>query len=148
MSSTARWGQREPRKRIYKKRSRLYWIWSGMIQRCRNENSKIYKYYWWRGITVCEEWKTSKWFFNSMPEGYAEHLELDRIDNNGNYEPGNCRWATEQENARNRRSNIIIDWMCLKDLSKEKWIHYKCVWSRYKKWDRWDYLFRPSLNII
>ena len=78
-----------------------YWIWCRMRDRCRNENSSDYKYYGGRGITVCERWNDFLNFLADMgraPIGRS----LDRIDNDGNYEPSNCRWATGQEQRRNR----------------------------------------------
>lgn len=76
--------------------------WSNMIQRCTNPNRWQYPYYGGRGVTVCERWMTFENFYADMgdrPEG----LSLDRIDNNKGYEPGNCKWSTRSEQARNRR---------------------------------------------
>ena len=91
--------------------SRLYSIWAGMKSRCFNPNIHSYKHYGGRGITVCDEWKNSyidfkKW---ALENGYDESLTLDRIDVNGNYEPSNCRWATQKQQARNTRFNNIIE---------------------------------------
>jgi hypothetical protein len=74
-----------------------------MLQRCFNVNNKAYCYYGERGITVCERWHSFENFYADMgdpPPG----LSIDRIEVNGNYEPGNCRWATQAEQVRNRRS--------------------------------------------
>ena len=79
-----------------------YRIWQGMIYRCSNPNLRIYKYYGGRGITVCERWHEFENFLQDMGER-PKGLSIDRINNDGNYEPGNCRWATTSEQASNQR---------------------------------------------
>lgn len=83
---------------------RLNSIWRGMKTRCYNKNSLEYSNYGGRGITVCKEWKDDfKSFYDwAMSHGYKEGLTIDRIDNNGNYEPNNCQWLTKSENVAKR----------------------------------------------
>lgn len=90
--------------------TRLHSIWEKMHGRCFCITSPDYKNYGGRGITVCEEWKNDfKAFYDwAMANGYEEHLTIDRIDVNGNYEPNNCRWSTQKEQQRNRRNNKLI----------------------------------------
>ena len=90
--------------------TKLFYIWGGIKARCYNKNNKQYKYYGARGIIVCDEWKNDfVSFYNwAMANGYKEHLSIDRIDFNGNYEPTNCRWTTNKEQQRNKSNNRFI----------------------------------------
>lgn len=81
-----------------------YNSWTGMIQRCTNPSAKGYRHYGGRGITICERWRTSfPNFLADMGLKPGRSYSIDRRDVNGNYEPGNCRWATVAEQARNQR---------------------------------------------
>jgi len=89
--------------------TRLYKVWTGMKQRCNNPNRKEYPNYGGRGIFVCAEWDDFSEFARWAEEsGYSDELDIDRIDNDGPYSPGNCRWVTRKENLRhNRRSRQL-----------------------------------------
>ena len=89
--------------------SDLYYVWSQIKQRCNNPNNKRYKNYGARGIKFCNEWEDFTNFYNWAKEnGYKKGLTIDRIDNNGNYEPSNCRWITNKEQQNNKRNNHLI----------------------------------------
>ena len=78
-----------------------------MIQRCTNPNHNRHQDYGGRGITVCPEWFNFQAFYRDMGDRPAG-TSLDKIDNNGNYEPDNCRWATRKEQSRNRRDSRFV----------------------------------------
>lgn len=90
--------------------TRLYRIWCGMKQRCNNPNHKRYKDYGGRGITICSEWDNSYEIFRewAMDNGYNDDLTIDRKDNDGNYEPQNCRFVDMKFQSNNRRNNRLI----------------------------------------
>jgi hypothetical protein len=89
--------------------SRLYTIWSLMIRRCEKEYDGRYHRYGGRGISVCDEWRNSFEVFRdwAMENGYEPTLTIDRINNDGNYEPANCRWATLKDQAQNRGNSHV-----------------------------------------
>jgi hypothetical protein len=91
-------------------KTRLYNIWSKMLERCYNKKNSSFYLYGARGIEICEEWKNDfKTFYDwAMLNGYSDELSIDRINVNGNYEPSNCRWASDKEQANNRRTNCLV----------------------------------------
>ena len=95
-----------------KRNTKIYRVFSEMKQRCYNKNHKDYKNYGGRGIAVCDEWKDDFMnFYNwAMSNNYQEGLSIDRINNDGNYEPDNCRWTDRKTQSNNRRSNTSISY--------------------------------------
>ena len=90
-------------------KTRLYKVWSYIITRCYNEKCEHFDDYGGRGIKMSDEWRNDFMnFYNDMADGYMKGVQLDRIDVNGNYEKGNCRWVTAKENARNKRNTVYI----------------------------------------
>lgn len=96
---------------LHKRENNLYARWLGIKRRCYNKNFKQYKDYGGRGIKMCDEWlyNFDSFYYWSKENGYEPHLEIDRIDVNGDYEPSNCRWVTHKENMNNqRRANTEV----------------------------------------
>lgn len=92
--------------------TRLYNIWCDIKKRCYNHNCVAYKNYGGRGIKVCNEWLNNYQSFKvwSLDNGYDDTLTIDRINNNGDYEPGNCRWVDMIMQANNTRKNVYIEY--------------------------------------
>lgn len=107
-------------------KTRFYKIWIGMIKRIKNPNFKDYEIYGGRGIKICERWIKFENFFKDMYETYVKHVEdfgevkttIDRLNSNKDYEPENCRWATQAEQRRNRRDTVKFKGEVAADASK------------------------------
>jgi hypothetical protein len=133
--------------------SRLYHIWRTMKARCVDTNSHKYHAYGGRGITICDEWLNSfESFYDwAMANGYREDLSIDRIDNDDNYDPSNCRWASAKEQANNTRANrnieyngeshTLAEWADIKGLTKSA-LHHRLS----RGWSISDALSTPMLN--
>ena len=96
------------RQKLLKKKP-LYDVWTGMIARCYNPNNPRYHRYGGRGIQICKRWLDYTNFEWDMMEGYKKGLQLDRVDNNGNYKPENCKWSTPREQSNNRSDNRYFE---------------------------------------
>lgn len=117
--------------------TREYRAWAGMMARCFNPSSNRFDRYAGRGITVCESWRTLDGFIADMGLCPGDGHSIERIDNNGNYEPGNCRWATSKEQARNRRTTLYLTYQgmtkSLAEWAEVLGIPYKTTWRRLKR---------------
>jgi hypothetical protein len=134
-----------------KYRHELYSVWSGMKERCNNSNSSAYKYYGGRGIRVCERWLESfDNFFADMgkrPEG----LSIGRINNDGNYEPGNCRWEKDNEQRFNKTTTMRVMFegkiQTIDYISKKTGMRKKMLWKRIGElgWDAEKAAYTPII---
>lgn len=121
--------------------TRIYRIYKGMHSRCETISQSSYQNYGGRGIRVCDEWSGKDGFFCfykwAMQNGYADDLSLDRIDNDGNYEPSNCRWADNKTQRKNRRisKNYVYNGktMSLSEIAEMKGIKYGALYQRVVK---------------
>ena len=109
--------------------------WSHMKQRCTNPNDKRYHSHGGRGITFCEDWKSFENFFKDMGLRPSDKHSLDRIDNDGNYEKGNCRWATQSEQSINKR------------IAKNNTSGYKGIYKKGDKWEAWIFLNKERIYV-
>ena len=132
---------------------KLYSTWSSARGRCHNERHKNYKGYGGRGIELCSGWRETpeafiEWIENNLgekPEGYS----LDRINNEGNYEPGNLRWASTAEQNNNTRKNKMISHegkeLQLKEWAEEKQLSMTCLYNRlHRGWTTKETLDTPK----
>lgn len=116
--------------------TRLYLIWTHMISRCNNKNEPNYG---GRGIAVCDEWKNEflKFYDWAMQNGYSDDLTIDRKNVDGNYEPGNCSWASDKEQSRNKRNNTRVlhkgNAITLAELAEVIGINPSTVYTRYHR---------------
>jgi hypothetical protein len=116
--------------------TREYRIWKNMNRRCYTPSAKSYRIYGERGIAVCDAWRRSYQTFLADMGPCPAGRSIDRIDNNGNYEPGNCRWAEKKQQSRNTRQNVrltlngrtmtVVEWAEALEISA------KCLYSRKK----------------
>lgn len=94
---------------LRQKNKSIYWAWKSIKQRCLNPKCSAYKNYGARGITVCDEWmKFEPFCMWALENGYSTGLDIDRIDNEGIYEPRNCRWVERRTNVNNRRKTLMF----------------------------------------
>lgn len=129
----------EPENRTFKVGSRIkvartteYQAWHNMIERCRNPRMPNFHRYGGRGISVCEKWKSFDNFLKDMGRKGSPNLSLDRIDNDGNYEPGNCRWATPDQQNSNKEKTLTFNGIPIKQIAELIGVSSNCVSHRIK----------------
>ncbi len=130
--------------------SRLYRIWSAMIERCTNPNRKGYENYGGRGITVYEEWRKNFSSFKEWAEsnGYEDTLTIERKDNDKGYSPDNCRWITFKAQQNHKRDNHLLtckgETHTIAEWSEITGIRFSTICNRLSYgWPIEDVLFRP-----
>ena len=137
------------------RRTRLYRIWANIKTRCFNKNDPHYERWGGRGITMCPDWKDS--FMNfyewAMEHGYQNDLEIDRIDNDHGYWPENCRWITHAEQARNKRTSILLTYngktQTAAEWRRELGIGKNTITIRYHKgWSVEECLFGKKKGVV
>lgn len=110
-----------------------YRVWRDMHQRCRNKRNPHYHNYGGRGIIVCERWSEFASFFEDMGERPSDFHSIDRKNNNGNYTPKNCRWATKSEQCQNTRKVVYVNGLSLSENSRRLGIHLSTIRNRRRK---------------
>jgi hypothetical protein len=126
----------------------LYSVWLSMKTRCLNPKSPPYKDYGGRGIKICARWKTNfKNFYEDMSPSYRKGLQIDRVDNDGDYCPENCRWSDCTTNIRNRRNTLRVNTsrgpVTVAEAAHRAGVGYSVVKARLARGDTGDRLFRP-----
>ena len=135
---------------LFRDNKRLFNIWETMNGRCENPNRSNYERYGGRGISVCAEWHKAENFIKwALENGYKKGLQIDRIDNNGNYCPDNCRWVTIYEQNNNKRTSRYISFNgktgTVREFADKYGLAYSCLYSRLKLvWSIEDALLTQS----
>jgi hypothetical protein len=122
-----------------KEKIHVFYVWSNMLRRCNSKGNIGYANYGGRGISVCERWFQFSNFIQDMGDPPTPLHEIDRIDNDGNYEPGNCKWSTPKEQARNKRTTKWIEHdgqvKSLAEWCEVLGLPYKQTWKRIEKFN-------------
>ena len=133
--------------------TKLYKRWQAMIHRCTNPKYKDYPRYGGRGIKVCDKWQKFENYYEwAIKNGYKDCLQIDREENNGNYEPSNCRFVTNQQNSSNTCKNINLEFegkkQTISEWSREKGINIHTLFGRIKRsdWSTEKALTTPTRN--
>lgn len=121
-----------------KSNTRLHHIWVGMRMRCSNPRDTSYHNYGGRGIRVCQEWREFEAFDQwAVENGYADSLQIDRMDNDGPYAPWNCRWVPAQVNCQNKRKTVFCTFkgerLCLSEVARRSGVHVNTLRHRLRR---------------
>lgn len=145
------------RKEVVKKRSThgmtgspIYCVWRGMKKRCSDPRDKGWKYYGGRGIKVCLRWENSfENFFQDMGATYQRGLTIERKNNNGNYTPTNCKWATYSQNNRNKRCSLTHRGFPknFQDIAYAKGIDKPCLYQRIRRGYNWEQVINTPMYV-
>lgn len=127
---------------------RIYKTWQNMKKRCENPEAASYERYGGRGIKVCEEWQEFEPFYKwALENGYTDELTIDRKNNDGDYEPSNCRWVDLEEQANNTSKNVFVkvngELLTLSQVARKYNINYYTVHFRYSNGARGADLIKP-----
>lgn len=121
-----------------------YTAWMNMRQRCENPNFNGYGLYGGRGIKVCDEWRDFSRFISDMGRRPTPGHSLDRIDNESDYRPDNCRWATRKQQQNNRRNTVMIDGVPLVEICRALGLSPVTVDGRIRRgWPKSRWLEQP-----
>lgn len=133
-------------------KTKLYRIWDEMNGRCHCETNKAFKNYGARGISVCDEWRNDFSAFRlcAISNGYQEGLTIEKVNNNGNYSPDNCKWIPRSDQPRNRRNCHLITYngetKTLSEWSRELHVDRECVRNKEKILGDWTQAIEAVLN--
>lgn len=140
--------------KIKKQKKRLHSIWGNMKDRCFNKNSDRYYRYGGRGVSICDEWMIFDNFYNwALNNGYQDNLTIDRVNNDGNYTPDNCRWADNITQANNKSNNNVLTYNgeshTLREWSRLIGIDSRTIFKRINRdgWTLEDALNKPIRKV-
>ena len=115
-------------------RHKIHWTWDSMKQRCLDPNNKRWDRYGGRGIKVCDAWMVFDNFLRDMGLPPSKSHQLDRINNDGDYEPGNCRWVDLRQQANNKSTNVHLTYdgmtLTLTEWARRKGFNPQTLWAR------------------